>query len=458
MRALLEKPRGRFVVVGAGKQGIAAGRLLRRLGAWCAFADDGPRDAVRERLSSAGLTDVPSTTIAESRAELADVVVLSAGVPLTHPGLSLARARGVPFVGEIDLAWPHLAPDVRAVAITGTNGKSTTTTIAGAIASVVDPGAFVGGNLGTPLCEAVVDGARPRTVVLELSSYQLEIMSVPRFAAVAVTNLSPDHLDRYPSVDAYFAAKERIFSLLDEGGGSVVNRADVPSRARFVHVARGRTFDFDVARGEEGVEIDGRVARVVRGPSTDDVALDSPHLVGRHNLQNAACAIALMHDAGVSLDACRRGLARYAGIAHRLERVVEHAGVVFVNDSKATNVDAAIKAVMSFERGVHLIAGGRGKGAPYAPLVEASRGRVARVYCIGEDAGVIGEAFDGVCDVVACGDLGRAFSRASEAAERGDVVLLAPACASFDQWKNYEERGQAFASMAKALARGGGKR
>lgn len=458
MRALLEKPRGRFVVVGAGKQGVAAGRLLRRLGAWCVFADDGARDAVRARLAAAGLGDTPSTTIAECRAELADVVVLSAGVPMVHPGLRAARERGVPFVSEIDLAWPHLPSDVRAVAITGTNGKSTTTTIAGAIAAGEDPNAFVGGNLGTPLCDAVVDGTPPKTVVLELSSYQLEVLSVPRFRAVAVTNLSPDHLDRYPNVEAYFDAKARILSLLDVDGGSVLNRRDEPSQAHFRHTPRGRAFDFDVHRGEEGVAIEERRAHVVRGVARGEVSLESVHLVGRHNLQNAACAIALMHDAGSSLDACRRGIAAYAGIAHRLERVADHAGVVFVNDSKATNVDAAIKAVMSFERGVHLIAGGRGKGASYAPLVEASRGRVARVYTIGEDARAIGEAYDGACEVVACVDLMRAFRAATEAARAGDVVLLAPACASFDQWKNYEERGQAFASMAKAFARSGGTR
>jgi UDP-N-acetylmuramoylalanine--D-glutamate ligase len=451
MRTFLREPRGRVVVVGGGRQGVAAGRLLAKLRAPFIIADDGDSAELRVRLVAAGLDGVPVCDLETADLAHADLIVLSAGVPRMHPAVQGAIAASKPVVSEIDLAAAHIEGAVF-VGITGTNGKSTTTTIAGSIARTVDPVAFVGGNLGTPLCEVVVEGGRPRYVVIELSSYQLETISVPEFRSVVVTNLSPDHLDRYSSVDAYYATKARIFSLLSTSGGSSINQRDPLSLRNLSSVPRGEHFDFDVARGQNGIEIDGRVARVVRGESTSEVALTSTHLVGRHNLQNAAAAICAMHLAGCSIDVCRLGLEAYRGISHRLERIAECGGVVFINDSKATNVDAALKAVASFDAGVHLIAGGRGKGASYEPLVEAARGRVVRVYAIGEDAPLLKAAFEKTCPVTMSGNLATAFTDAVAASKAGDTVLLAPACASFDQWKNYEERGHAFATLARGLA------
>jgi UDP-N-acetylmuramoylalanine--D-glutamate ligase len=452
MRALLRQPRGRIVVVGGGRQGVAAGRLLASLGASFVVADDGPLHDVKARFAVAGIKDVSATDIAGADCEKASLIILSAGVPRAHVGLRTAIAHKVPIINEIDLAAAQLEA-ATFVGITGTNGKSTTTTIAGAIAKEADPNAFVGGNLGTPLCDAVVDGLHPRLVVIELSSYQLESLTVPRFRSAIVTNLSPDHLDRYPSPSDYYAAKARILEMVADDGGSSINRRDALCVELLDAKARGTHFDFDVESGREGIEIEGHIARVVRSGLTSEIMLASPHLVGRHNLQNAAAAIAAMVLAGCSIETCRRGILAYRGIAHRLERISEVDGVVFVNDSKATNVDAAIKAVSSFDHGIHLIAGGRGKGASYAPLVDASRGRVACVYAIGEDADLIASAFAGACRVVQSGDLSTAFALAVGAADHGDTVLLAPACASFDQWKNYEERGNAFASLAREHAR-----
>jgi UDP-N-acetylmuramoylalanine--D-glutamate ligase len=454
---LLLNPSGAHaVVVGGGKTGAAAARLLMRLGARTTLVDDAPLEKVRAGLAKHGVDD--SVTL-EVRAggipldvmEAAELVVLSPGVPRTHPALAAALSRGVPCINEIELAAAHL-PRTTFIGITGTNGKSTTTTIAGCIARSVDAQAFVGGNLGTPLCLAVLDGASPSIAVLELSSYQLETITALPLRAAIVTNLSPDHLDRYPNVDAYYAAKARIFDLVTAQGGVSLNAHDATS----MHVLRDphahTRLDFDVAAGAPGVHLASDALELRVHGTTTRIALDNAHLVGRHNHQNAAAAVAAAALCGIDVAHMRAGLATYAGIEHRLERVGVVHGVTWFNDSKATNVDAAVTALRSFSGRVHLIAGGLGKGSSYDPLVEVARDRVVAVYTIGSDAPLIAQACFGRIDVVDAGELETACALAMARAVPGDVLLLSPACASFDQFRDYAARGERFRALFAATS------
>ncbi|MBM4281502.1 MAG: UDP-N-acetylmuramoyl-L-alanine--D-glutamate ligase [Deltaproteobacteria bacterium] len=475
---LLHDPRGaRVAVTGGGKTGAAVARTLLRLGARVEVHDDATADKVAAGLQKHGLDPALVTVVAGGlSAEVlsgADLIVLSPGVPRAHPALAAALPR-VPCVNELELGYAQLArgpagaAGVVVLAITGTNGKSTTTTMAGAIARARDPHAFVGGNLGTPLCAAIEDGLvagtadAPRLLVVELSSYQLETIAHLPVDAGAVTNLTPDHLDRYPSVDAYYQAKARLFALVKERGGVTLNARDPETRRCLWSAVPGRAIPchFDVSPGDHGVEITTGGLRIARaGDVPVTVELANPRIVGHHNRQNAAAAAALAVLTGLDAATVQSGLDSYAGIAHRLERVGTHNGVTWWNDSKATNVDAAVTALRSFApvadgEGVHLIAGGLGKGAPYAPLVDASRGRVVAVYTIGADAPAIAAAYADIVDVVESGDLRRATAAAAQRARPGQHIVLSPACASFDQFRDYGHRGDEFRACFAAHAAG----
>jgi UDP-N-acetylmuramoylalanine--D-glutamate ligase len=461
---VLRNPYGKHaVVIGGGKTGASAARLLKKLGARVTVCDDAAHEKVVAGLTSNGLdvasVDVRAGGIDGALVLGADLAVLSPGVPRAHASVQPALQQGVPVVNELELAAAHVPASVAIIGITGTNGKSTTTTMCGAIAKVFDGAAFVGGNLGTPWCQAVVEGQVSAVAVLELSSYQLETIRRLPLRAAVVTNLSPDHLDRYPNATAYYAAKARIFHLVVAGGGTSLNAADAETRTH-LFPARARLpgdrliCDFDISMDVDDVDgvVVGPDRLVVRsGGSVTEVVLQTKHIVGHHNRQNAAAAVAAVALCGVPSSAWQAGLDAYGGIAHRLERIGERGGVAWLNDSKGTNVDATVTAVVSFPRGVHLIAGGIGKNTPYAPLVEVSRGRVRAVYTIGQDAPAIEAAFLGVVEVVPCKTLDVACREAHKRAVAGDVILLSPACASFDQFKDYAHRGETFRALFLSL-------
>jgi UDP-N-acetylmuramoylalanine--D-glutamate ligase len=463
--AALRERRGRhFVVVGIGRTGAAAARLLVREGACVTIVDDGAAEAVLAGVRKHGLnTDDVRVVAGGIDGDIlrgADVIILSPGVPRAHPAL-VAVVDRVPIHNELELGLAVLTNDgqeldkIRILGITGTNGKSTTTTMAGAIARAADAHAFVGGNLGLPLCAAVADGlvvgthSAPRILVVELSSYQLETLTWFPIDAGTVTNLTPDHLDRYASVESYYDAKARLFGLVK--GGISLNARDPQSLVRlFPALPDGvETCHFDVVAESTGVAIvpvDGRMDLQVRhGGTIRTLSLENPAIVGHHNRQNAAAAVALAVLCGLDDSAIAAGLTAYSGIAHRLERLGIHDGVTWWNDSKATNVDASVIAVHSFERGVHLILGGTGKGAPYEPLVEACRGRVVRVYLIGHDAPTIRAAYvtSGIA-MSEAGTLEQACRDAAQEARPGEHIVLSPACASFDQFRDYTHRGAVF--------------
>jgi UDP-N-acetylmuramoylalanine--D-glutamate ligase len=385
-------------------------------------------------------------------------------VPLTKPIIEELRRSGVPVFGEIELAWRSMPIGAGPIlGITGTNGKSTTTALLGVLARGHFSHVFVGGNLGTAFCLAYEDAATaPYDLhVIELSSFQLEGMVDAPIHGAALLNLTPDHLDRYDSREAYGAAKARIFAKQPSCGYAVVNADDAATvrLARDAHVpvyaftmneaasdrSEAATTFAGLAHGREGqftLSFGDRETFFVR----------SRALRGAHNLQNAMAAALMARLANVSAAAIQRGLDAFGGLPHRLEFVRELNGIEWINDSKATNVDSSVVALAALPGGVWLIAGGKGKGAPYAPLVQAARGKLRGVLTIGADAEAVASAFSPHFPVVACGDLAQAVAKAHTSARAGEIVLLSPACASYDQFENFEHRGETFKTLVRGLS------
>ncbi len=462
----------RAVVFGLARSGLSAARLLVREGARVLAVDQRPPSAflngsgselgdpiaeLKELGVRMALGENPSAALLRS----AQLVVVSPGIPLALPVIQEARREGVEVIGEVELAR-RLCPRVPMVGITGTNGKSTTTALTGELFSYGGQRAFVGGNLGRALSDACLDG-RPWDVwVVELSSYQLEGISETRVNAAAVLNLAPDHLDRYADLEAYSKAKARIFQNQQLGDVAVVN-ADDPAVLTLATGLPTSVFGFSlrpagsgdlpsflkgVARAEEG----GQDFTLPLGAERYHLA--NRALRGPHNVANAMAASLLARLSGVSPEAVQRGLDSFPGLAHRLESVRTVNGVEWINDSKATNVDSSRIALSTLQGSLWLIAGGRGKGAPYSPLVAAGAGKLKGVFTIGEDAERIGAAFKESYPVYPCETLERAVYRAFELAHAPGTVLLSPACASFDQFKNFEARGDAFKQWVEKLERG----
>jgi UDP-N-acetylmuramoylalanine--D-glutamate ligase len=453
---------GRKVAVfGLGKSGRAAIQLLRREHAQVTAVDQASaadlgetagaleRDGVRLCLGGGD----PSGVL-----RAVDLVVVSPGVPLTLPPIEAARSAGVAVWGEVELAWRFL-PRAPFIGITGTNGKSTTTALCGTLFQAAGKRAFAGGNLGSPLSEAALAEQPFDACVVELSSFQLEGAETLRCTGAAILNLTPDHLDRYASHGAYGEAKARIFRNQGDGDFAVVNADDagVMALARRVAVpVHGFTLAGEGKRGLGGravAETEGFRIEPAAG-AAERFRVRNRALRGAHNLQNAMAAGLLALHSGVSAEAIQKGLDAYPGLPHRIESVATIDGVEWVNDSKATNVDSSLVALKAFPGNVWLILGGKGKAAPYAPLVEASRGKLKGVLTIGQDAPAIERAFQTEFPVYPCGTLEGAVDSARELARPGDVVLLSPACASFDQFRSFEHRGDTF----KALVRERGTR
>jgi len=445
-------------VLGAGRSGLAASELLLSRGARVTLWDERPADQLGAvALAARGVVLRGGSALGPVDLGRPDLVVVSPGVPLRLPSIVRAREHGVPIWGEIELAARSLPPGALVLGVTGTNGKSTTTALLGALcqAGGLDP--FVGGNLGTPLSRAVLEPPR-RTYVLELSSFQLEGMDSVRVHGAAVLNLTPDHLDRYDGMDDYAAAKARIFRSQEPGDVAVVN-ADDPWTLRMVDGARASRFGFTLRPGLPAPAGLAGTAEPTEGGFQLGFAglrfrVGSRALRGGHNLANAMAATLLAFHAGVGPEALQSGLDGFPGLPHRLESIRTFEGVEWVNDSKATNVDAVLTALAAFPPGqrLWLIAGGKGKGAPYRPLVEASVGKVAGVLTVGQDAPLLDAEFSPVLPVYPCETLDGAVARARALARPGDVVLLSPACASYDQFRNFEHRGDTFRALVEALS------
>ncbi len=442
-------PPGPFLVVGLARSGGAVGTVLRALGEEVTGCDAGAVDAaVLAALESAGVAVHESTDGRELLDGVA-TVVKSPGVPQDAPVVRAARERGLLVLGELELGWRLVPNDV--IAITGSNGKTTTTELVGQIHREAGLPVAVAGNVGTPLSSLAGTLDPAAVVVCEASSFQLEDTVAFAPEAAVLLNLTPDHLDRHGSFDAYRDAKLRIFANQDADALAVLPTG-------LEHGGRARRIAFESplatagAAGTPGDEAelvvrDGRLVWL----GEPVVAAADIRLRGTHNLENAMAAAAVTLARGVDPAAVRAALVGFAGVAHRLEEVARIEGVLYVDDSKATNVASAVVGIRSFPGGVHAILGGRGKQEDYAPLVAAVAERCTAVYLIGEEAARLLPALEqaGV-PVHDCADLERAMAAARAAAAEGEVVLLSPACASYDQYRSFEERGEHF----KALARG----
>ncbi|MDP3234703.1 MAG: UDP-N-acetylmuramoyl-L-alanine--D-glutamate ligase [Myxococcales bacterium] len=443
-----------FVVIGLGKSGLGAASLLLNRGARVTAFDE------NEKATAPFTTDrftLKKGPLPERFWEGAEAVVVSPGVPLSKPELVAAKTAGATLYGEIELAWrfrPEGAGPM--LGITGTNGKSTTTALLGELMSRHVPNTFVGGNLGTALTRAYEDPAQPPYAmhVVELSSFQLEGIVDASFRGAAILNLTPDHLDRYDSQETYGAAKARIFLNQPAAGFAVVNADD----QHVVRLGRGTkaplySFTTDAMRtnaGFSGQAIGGGSKFILTVGEKPVFHLRNRSLRGKHNLENAMAAALMAHLSGVPASTIQEGLDAFPGLPHRMEFVRELDGVEWLNDSKATNVDSSLVALEALPGRVWLIAGGKGKGAPYAPLVDAAKDRVLGVLTIGADAPAIADAFKAFT-VEACGTLEAAVTKARQLAKAGDIVLLSPACASYDQFNHFEHRGDTFKTLVRSL-------
>jgi UDP-N-acetylmuramoylalanine--D-glutamate ligase len=432
----------RVVVIGAARSGVAAAELLVRRGASVTLTDTREQIDDEARLREAGVQlelggHRPQTLLD------ADLIVLSPGVPPAQPAVADARAAGVPVMGELELASRWLRG--RVVAITGTKGKSTTTTLTGRMLAAGGHHVLVGGNIGDALSSQVDDSTEDTIHVVEASSFQLEA-SVTFHPWIAVLlNFSPDHLDRHADIAEYAAAKARVFANQAPGDWAVLNADDEPSQV-LAQEARSRRLLFAIERElAEGVLVAGdAIVRRSGGGEQVLVPLSAVKLLGRHLLADVVAAAAVASLAGVDPEAMTRAVQGFTGLEHALEPVIEFGGVRFVNDSKATNIEAALRAIQSFGSGLVVILGGKFKGGDFADLRDALRERGAAVVAIGEAAPLIQEALGSSVPVHDATDMVSAVRTAFATATPGDTVLLAPACSSFDMFRDYAERGRVF--------------
>ena len=454
-RAWLASLAGRRVtVVGLARSGVAAARLLRAAGAEVVGTDTKPVDALGREVAALRDSGVRLATgdDAARAFEGATLVVVSPGVPVDAPQLAPARAAGLPIIGELELGWR--ATEAETIAITGTNGKTTTTALTGALLAEQPRPVLVAGNIGTPLAASALRFARDGLVVAEVSSFQLETIETFHPRVAAVLNVTPDHLDRHGSFEAYVDAKARIFLNQDPSDCAVLN-ADDPAAAGLAARTRARVLWFSRRRAlEPGVFVrDGWVAAKLNGHVEAICPLAEMQLRGQHNVENVLAATVCALWLGLGAAAIRRGIGRFRAVEHRIEFVRDLRGVQFFNDSKGTNVASTIKALESFDERVVLIAGGKGKGQDFAPLAETARGRVVHAVVIGEDGPKIAAALTAVgIPVSAAPTMQAAIDGARAQAGHGGVVLLSPACASFDMFDNYEHRGDVFKKLVGALS------
>ncbi len=447
------------MVVGAARSGVAAAELLARRGARVTLADLKPDLPDAERLRGAGVAMALGPHDPDLFAS-ADLVVLSPGVPLRQPALARAKRAKVPIIGELELASRLLRG--RIVAITGTKGKSTTTTLVGRMLSAAGFDAPVSGNIGAPLA-AKVDASTETTIhVVEVSSFQLETTVTFHPWIAALLNLSADHLDRHANLREYAAAKARVFANQSASDWAVVN-ADDPAAMRLAArraLAPKRLFALDRPLDEGTVVSDGWIVRRVNGQA--DVPLlpvAEVRLLGRHLLSDVLAASTIALVAGAGPDAIRAAVSGFGGLEHALEPVATVKGVRFVNDSKATNVESARRAIESFDRGVVPIIGGRFKGGDLRDLRPAIGARASAVVAIGEARGVVREALSDLVPVIDAGSMADAVRAALGAAPPDGIVVLAPACASFDMFRDYAERGRVFKQeVLKLVEAHGGRR
>ena len=449
----------RALVVGLGKSGMAAALFLKQHGARVTVSDTRSAKELASQIPAlleAGIM-VESGGHGLLTFRRQDLLVVSPGVPLDTPEVAQALALGLPVIGELELASRFLAGKI--VAITGSNGKTTTTTLIGRIFAEAGLPALVGGNIGLPVIELVAQSTPESWDILEVSSFQLETVEQFKPRIALVLNITPDHLDRHKTFERYAAAKARITSAQTADDFLILN-ADDKATQMVAAKTRAQIYWFSSTRQiKQGAFLKGEIIFFLprEGGKTEPVMpVADITLKGAHNIENVLAAVCAARLAGIPSESIRASVAAFRAVEHRLELVRTVAGVDFYNDSKATNVDATLKALASFPRGIHLILGGKDKDSDYTQLAPLLNERAEAVYLIGTAAEKIERELAGVVKmdktkIHKSDTLSSAVQSAAAAARSGDVVLLAPACSSFDQFDNYEHRGRVFRELVQAL-------
>ena len=440
----------KVLVVGLGKSGLAAALFLRHKGAQVTVSDVRSAESLAKEipalLEEGIMVEAGGHGLLTFRRQ--DLIVVSPGVPLDTPELVQAKKIGLPIIGELELAARYLKG--RILAITGSNGKTTTTALAGEILKEAGYHTLVAGNIGVPVIGLIGESTDKTWSVLEVSSFQLESTEQFHPAIAVILNITPDHLDRHGTFENYALAKERIFAAQDSTDCLVLN-ADNSRAAQAALRTRGKVHWFSIEHPvDRGAWVqDGNVVfRLSRGaPAEQIMPLAKIPLKGEHNVENVLAAVCAARMAGVPAEIIARTVEKFQAVEHRLEFVAAINGVEFYNDSKATNVDATAKAIAAFPGGIHLILGGKDKGSDYTVLSPLLRARVREIYTIGSAAEKIELQLRGVVSIHPAGTLANAVTAAAAAARPGEIVLLAPACSSFDQFENYEERGRIFKQL-----------
>ncbi len=451
MRPGIDLEGKRVLVVGLARTGVVTSLFSAGYGAIVTATDEKPEAKLTEvaaKLRAAGVKlefGVPSqATFLEQ-----DLIVLSPGVPAKLPQLELARSRGIPVWSEIELAWRFLRGKL--IGITGSNGKTTTTSLVAHILKTAGIHTLVGGNIGVPLLALVESSTDSTVTVAEISSFQLETIAEFRPEIGVLLNLTPDHLDRHASFDEYARAKMRMFENQLDRDAAVLN-ADDPEVTRRMPTGPHIFWFSRQKRVASGTFLrDGQIFFRTEGAEVPLARRDEIPLRGEHNVENVLAACAAAYLAGGEPAAIAAGVKTFRGVEDRLEFVAEIGGVAFYNDSKATNVDASLKAIEAFPGPLIVILGGKDKGAPYIPLREPLQQRARLAIVIGEAAEKIGSELNGAVPLEHAGTLDRAVQIAADSARAGDTVLLAPACSSFDQFENYEHRGRVFKELVAKL-------
>ena len=445
----------RVLVVGLGKSGVAAALYLRRMGARVTVSDARPSEALANEipalLDAGVMVETGGHGVLTFRRQ--DLVVVSPGVPLSTPEIQQVLRYGTPLIGELELAARSLQG--RTIAITGSNGKTTTTSLIGHILRHAGLMTQVGGNIGLPVVELLAADMPETWNVLEVSSFQLETIQTFRPHIGLVLNITPDHLDRHGTFQNYAAAKARITENQTATDYLILNAEDKPAQMVAAKTLAQIHWFSSSRRVKQGafVHADGTYLIRSEGESPEPVlpTAEIP-LRGAHNVENVLAAVLAAALAGIPLSTIRNAVGSFQAVDHRLQFVANVNGVDFYNDSKATNVDATVKALQSFDKGVRLILGGKDKGSDYTVLAPLLRERAAAVYTIGAAARKIEQQLANTVPIRQCETLEVAVERAAEEAHAGDTVLLAPACASFDQFQSYEHRGRTFAELVQARA------
>ncbi len=443
----------KFSILGAGRSGLAVARLLKKRRAKVFLSEQGKATnfaAVKQELEEIGVEyEFGENT---HRVLDADAIVISPGVPLDAPIVELARTKGIKIISEIEIAFEFCEAPI--VAITGTNGKTTTTALIGEIFKHAAWSTQVAGNIGTPFAEIVDDAKGPKSVVvLEVSSFQLDTIDTFRPKVAILLNITPDHLDRYPNFEAYVQSKFRIAEN-QKGYDTFIYNADDEIVRNFAETVNVKTLPFSIKTElKQGAYLKGDMIVVRIGREREEII--DPKLLGipgPHNLMNAMAAILAARVMSVELEPLREALQSFHGVEHRIEFVRERKGVKYYNDSKATNVDSLFYALASFKEPIILIAGGKDKGNDYSRIDGLVEEHVRAIVTVGKGAKKIEQHFAGKKPIFSAGfSMEEAVKLAKDAAQKGDVVLLSPACASFDMFDNYEHRGRVFKELVHKL-------